>query len=76
VNRNRKIKEILTCVLVVTGTFLTTSRDTKGDYVYGTPKNLGPAVNSSQHEASAVTSADGLSMVFWSGATWEDPGEP
>jgi len=44
------------------------------DFVFGTPENLGPTINTSFHEASACTSADSLSLAFWRGATWNDIG--
>jgi len=36
----------------------------KADFVFGTPTNLGPTVNSSAHDFNASISADGLSLYF------------
>jgi hypothetical protein len=38
----------------------------RGDYVFGTPKNLGPQVNSSDFEYDPALSADGLELYFQS----------
>ena len=63
-SKSSKTRSILICMLVVTGTFLATSRNVKGDYVFGTPKNLGPLINGPLNDSSATTSVDGLTMLF------------
>lgn len=39
----------------------------EADFVFGTPTNLGPAVNSPVHEAAAWVIPDELSVYFWRG---------
>jgi len=63
-SRNRTTKEILICVLVVAAVLLITSRDANADFVFGTPANLGPTVNSSFWDGDPAVSADGLSLFF------------
>jgi len=63
-HRNGKKKEILICVLVVAAVLLITGSDAKADFRYGTPTNLGPAVNSSHWDNDPIVSADGLSLFF------------
>jgi len=63
-NRKRKVKEILICVLVAVSILLAVDRDAKADFTFGTPTNLGPTVNSTSHDADTSISADGLSLYF------------
>ena len=49
---------VLACVV------LTNAYVAKADFVFGTPTNLGPTVNSSADDALASISADGLSLFF------------
>ena len=52
--------------------FRLAGRDAKADFVFGTPTNLGPAVNSQYYEDSVNISADGLELYFIS----PQPGGP
>ena len=65
-NKNRKTKEILICVLAVAGIILVAGRDAKADFVFGTPENLGPTVNSPSMEGEFDISSDGLELYFCS----------
>ncbi len=49
---------VLACVV------LTNAYVAKADFVFGTPVNLGPAVNSSLNDGAAITTSDGLSLSF------------
>ncbi|MHC4632738.1 MAG: M56 family metallopeptidase [Planctomycetota bacterium] len=51
---------VMVCVV------LTNAYVAKADFIFGTPTNLGPMVNSSSNEASPNISADGLSLFFLS----------
>jgi serine/threonine protein kinase len=50
------------------------SQGRPSDAQFGAITNLGAVVNSSSHELSVCTSADGLSLAFWRGASFDDPG--
>jgi serine/threonine protein kinase len=50
------------------------ARNWSSDVQFGAVKNLGSPINSSFQEIGACTSSDGLSLVFWRGATFDDPG--
>jgi len=63
-NRNRKTKRILICVLVVAGVLLATGRNVNADFVFGEPENLGPAINTPSWERFPRVSADGLCLHF------------
>jgi hypothetical protein len=41
----------------------------KADFVFGTPENLGPVINSASSDYSACVSADGLELYFCSERT-------
>ena len=64
-NRNRKTKGVLICALVAASVLLTVCKDAKADFIFGTPTNLGPNVNSSVEEGGPCISADGLSLYFY-----------
>jgi len=63
-SRNKKTKEILICGLVATGVLLAVSGNAKADFIFGTPENLGPTVNSSRIETEPSISSDGLDLFF------------
>jgi len=63
-NRNRKTKGILNCVLVAASVFLVAGGNAKADFVFGIPENLGPGINGPGFESSAGISTDGLSFYF------------
>ena len=63
---------ILILVMVVIVTIA--ERQVCADFVFGTPENLGSTINSSYQETSACTSPDGLTIVFWRAATFNEPG--
>lgn len=63
-NRNRGIKLILICVLVVTGVLLVTSGNIYADLAFGTPENLGPTINTVFAEGTPCISSDGLTLYF------------
>ncbi|MHC4173218.1 MAG: M56 family metallopeptidase [Planctomycetota bacterium] len=52
---------VLACVV------LTNAYVARADFIFGTPTNLGPTVNSSAGEGTPCISADGLSLYFASG---------
>jgi len=53
-------------VIAVLGLVLCYAASVKADFVFGTPKNLGPKVNSSNPEYDPSISADGLELYFQS----------
>ena len=65
-NRNRKTRSILICVLVATGILLIVDRNSKADFTFGEPKNLGPTINSSSGDIPDCFSSDGLEMYLHS----------
>ena len=69
---SRKINILILALVVI---IMFGVRQVNADFTFGTPKNLGPTINSSHQETSACTSADGLSIVFWRAATFDEPGE-
>jgi len=56
--------EILICVSVAIGFLLAPGRDSKADFVFAEPENLGPGVNGPNFETAAGISTDGLSFYF------------
>ena len=52
--------------MAVLGLLLILSGKVRGDFVFGTPENLGPIVNSSGSEYDPSISADGLELYFQS----------
>jgi len=65
-NSNRTTRGILMCSLVVAGILVVTGSDANADFVFGTPENLGPTVNSSSYDSDGSISADGLELFFTS----------
>ncbi|MGD8500437.1 MAG: hypothetical protein PVJ86_07300 [Phycisphaerales bacterium] len=63
-NRNTKTNRILTYALVAAGVLQIAARSVKADFVFGTPENLGPAINSPMHDCDPGLSWDGLSLCF------------
>jgi hypothetical protein len=63
-NRNKRTNEILTCGLVMAGLLLITSGNAKADFAFGTPENLGPAVNSAYLDGIFDISSDDLELYF------------
>jgi len=63
-NSNRKTKEVLICVLVAISILLAAGSDSKADFVFGEPENLGPGVNGPGFESAVGISTDGLSFYF------------
>ncbi|UCG57111.1 MAG: PD40 domain-containing protein [Phycisphaerales bacterium] len=63
-NRNRKTKPILTCLLMVAGAILPTGGAANAEFKFGTPANLGTAINSIHDEAAPCISTDGLELYF------------
>ncbi len=62
----RTTKKVFVHSLVVIGFLLSTVRDVNADFIFGTPTNLGPTINSSSGEGAPSISADGLSLYFTS----------
>jgi len=62
-DRNRT-RRIVIYLLIAASVLLVAGRDANADYVFGTPTNLGPTVNSSAEEWGVSLSADGLSLYF------------
>ena len=65
-NSNRKTRGIFICSLVAAGILLFTGSDANADFVFGTPTNMGPIVNSSGREDNGCLTADGLTFYFTS----------
>ena len=63
-NRNRKTIEILICGLVVGYILLTAARNSKADFVFGEPENLGAPINTSYGDGTTYLSPDGLTLYF------------
>jgi len=63
-NRNRKTRGILICVLVAAGVLLVAGGDAKADFLFGEPENLGPTVNSGASDWGPSISSDGLELYF------------
>ena len=63
-NRNRKAKPILIWLLIIAGVILLAGRDVQAVFVFGTPTNLGPTVNSASLDNDPKISADSLSLFF------------
>lgn len=63
-NRSRKTNAVLMCGLVIAGILLITGDDARADFVFGTPENLGPAVNSAYLDGICDISSDGLELYF------------
>ena len=63
-NRNRKTREILICVLVAISVLIAPGSNTKADFIFGEPHNLGIPINSIYDECGPYVSADGLSLYF------------
>lgn len=53
---------------------LTNAYVARADFIFGTPSNLGSTVNSSLNDVASCTSTDGLSLLFWRAATFDEPG--
>jgi len=53
-----------TILIVLVLTFSLNINVTKADFIFGTPTNLGPTINSSYGEAVSSISADGLMLYF------------
>jgi hypothetical protein len=65
-NTNRIPKRVFICILVAAGFLLSVLSDAEADFIFGTPTNLGPKVNSSSGDGGPGISADGLSLYFTS----------
>jgi hypothetical protein len=63
VNTGRKWQMVAVAGLMLASAWVGQAR---GDYIFGTPKNLGPQVNSSDFEYDPALSADGLELYFQS----------
>ncbi len=59
---NTRMKTLISIVLVLT--LALTVEVARAEVIFGTPVNLGPAVNSSDKEGSPNISADGLELYF------------
>ena len=59
---NIHMKQLISIILVVT--LVLAAEMAKADFIFGTPTNLGPMVNSSANEGSPNISADGLELYF------------
>ena len=51
-------------LVIVLAFLISTGRNAKADFTFGTPVNLGPAVNSSYNDNGPCISTDGLSLYF------------
>ena len=56
------MKQLISIVFAVT--VVLAPEGAKADFIFGTPTNLGPTVNSSASESSPSISADGLALYF------------
>ena len=61
---NKKTKANLGKVLMIAAVFAVGPGNAKADFVFGTPTNLGPTVNSSYADPNPSISADGLELYF------------
>jgi hypothetical protein len=52
------------CVIIVLALITSLGSQARADFIFGTPTNLGPTVNSSAVEAEPSISADGLLLFF------------
>ena len=52
------------CLMIVLALLIGVGGQAKADFVFGTPTNLGPTVNSAVEEFGVSLSADGLSLYF------------
>jgi len=64
-NRNRTANEILILTLAVVSILLGVSRNSKADFTFGEPTNLGPAINTSLHDYDQGISQDNLTLIFF-----------
>jgi hypothetical protein len=53
-------------LLIVLALLISIAMDAKADFIFGTPENLGPTVNSSSGDGSPSISSDGLELYFGS----------
>jgi len=65
-NRNRKTRSILICVLVAAGILLIISRGAKADFVFGESENSEPPINTPYNDGTTYISPDGLELYFTS----------
>jgi len=63
-NYERIVKMKKTILLAVVVALVLTAKVTKADFTFGTPANLGSAVNSSANDGTPSVTADGLSLFF------------
>jgi hypothetical protein len=60
--REKKSSNIIALIIIFL--FAETGRYAKADFIFGTPTNLGPSVNSTVSDGSPNISADGLTLYF------------
>jgi len=65
-NSYRKTRKVFICSIVAIGFLLFVVRDAEADFIFGTPTNLGPTVNSSSGDGAPSISADGLELYHGS----------
>ena len=63
-NRNKKKKEIIICSMVITVVLMVSGKDTKGDFFFGEPENLGASINSINNDLAEHITNDGLELYF------------
>jgi hypothetical protein len=62
--KKMKEKEIVVIGFMVLSILLSTGSDVMGDFGFGTPENLGPAINTPMYEWGYAFPRNGLSLVF------------
>ena len=63
-NRNRKAKPNLICLLMVALVLMFSGRRIEADFTFGVAENLGPTINTPMHEIEPGLSRDSLSLYF------------
>ena len=64
--RNRRVRGTVVCAFMVVAVVLVAGNQVRADFVFGTPENLGPIVNSPSYDSDVSISVDGLSLYFTS----------
>ena len=70
VDKKSKVTAIGVCLLLGVSVLLPTGT-ARAEFAFGTPENLGPAINGPLFDVGAFTSGDGLSLGFWRYAAGE-----
>jgi len=63
-NRNRRTREVFVDALLIITALLLSGKNSKADFVFGQPVELGPFVNTQYGDVAPSISTDGLSLYF------------